>query len=146
MSGTTAGMGTMDSKRGLMASSAGRKDSRCSGKSTFGTNSTAMWYADDHDVEAQNHSNSFFGVTRFGQKGHSTTLVCKNLGEDGIEMQYGVRIQTDYQVERFAPEPADGGESALHRIRGGWRWLGGRSEALLVIGGGGLRVIDSGAL
>lgn len=77
MSGTTAGMGTMDSKRGLMASSAGRKDSRCSGKSTFGTSFTAVEYAENHDVEAQKHSNASFGVNKFGQRGHSTTLVRK---------------------------------------------------------------------
>lgn len=119
MSGTTAGMDTMDSNRGLI--STGRKDSRCSGKSTLGTNSTAAEYAEDHDLEAQKHSNAFFGVTKFGQKGHSTALVRKgsdtSLRDDDIEMQDGVRVQTDYQVERFAPGTADGGESAYQQAK-----------------------------
>lgn len=117
---TAAGMAIMDSRRGLIASIAGdRKSSCCSGKSAFGTNSIAVEDADDHDMEAQKQSNQFFGMSKFGQKGHSTTIVRKgsdaNLADEDIETQDGVRIERVFNVQRCVSSTADGDEWAKAR-------------------------------
>lgn len=119
----TAGMATMDSKRGLIASVNERKGSRYSATESDST-TTAVEYAhsDAQDLEAQNHSDKFFGISKFGSEGHWTTLVRKgsdaNLGKDGIEMQDGVHIHTVFEVQRNrsapgtpAPDAAVGEES-----------------------------------
>ena len=104
----TAGMATMDSKRGLIASVNERKGSRCSATESDST-TTAVEYAhsDAQDLEAQNHSDKFFGISKFGAKRHSTTLVWKgsdaNLGKDDIELQDGVHIHTVFKVQRNGP-------------------------------------------
>lgn len=105
---STARMATMDSKRGLIASVNERKGSRCSAtESDSATTVVEYAHSDLQDLEAQTHSDKFFGISKFGSKGHSTTLVRKgsdaNLGKDDIEMQDGVRIHTVFEVQRNGP-------------------------------------------
>lgn len=113
-----ARMTTMDSKGGLLASVNERKGSRYSTTESDST-ATAVEYAhsDAQDLEAQNHFDKSFGISKFGSKGYSTTLVRKgsnaNLGKDDIEMQDGVHIQTVFEVRKSGPAPGtDVGEES----------------------------------
>ena len=105
----TAGMATMDSERGLIASVTERKGSCCSATESHST-TIAVEYAhsDTQDLEAQNHSGTFFGISKFGPKGHKT-LVRKggdaDLDKDDIELQDGVHIHTVFEVQRNGPAP-----------------------------------------
>lgn len=101
----TAGMATMDSKRRLIASVNERKGSRCSATESDSTITTVEYaHSDAQDLEAENHSDKFFGISKFGSKGHRTTLVRKG-SEDDIEMQDGVHVHTVVEVQRNGPAP-----------------------------------------
>lgn len=103
-----AGMATIDSKRGLIAIVNERKGSSCSAtESDSTTTAVECAHPNARDLEAQNHSNKFFGISKFGSKGHSSTLVRKgsdaNLGKDDIKMQDGFHIRTVFEVQRNGP-------------------------------------------
>lgn len=106
----TAEMASMDSERGLIACVNERKGSCYSATESHST-TTAVEYAhsDTQDLEAQNHSGKFFGISKFQPKGHSRTLVRKgcdaDLDKDDIELQDGVRIHTVFEVQRNRPAP-----------------------------------------